>query len=49
MEKIEKEIKLEKLEVMSERMFDSLVKAVVDIDREIMAVDAEMHADEEKF
>ena len=30
-------------------MYDGLVKAVVDIERGIMAVDAEMHADQEKF
>lgn len=32
---------------MADRMFGNLVKAVVDVEREIMAVDAEMHADEE--
>ncbi len=30
-------------------MFDNLVKAVVDIRREIMVVDADLHADEEKL
>ena len=30
-------------------MFDSLVKAVVDVKKEIMAVDAELHADEEQL
>jgi hypothetical protein len=34
---------------MSEKMFGKLVKAVVDIEREIMVVDAEVHADEEQF
>lgn len=32
---------------MAEKMFGNLVKAVVDVKKEIMAVDAEMHADEE--
>ena len=32
---------------MTEKMFGNLVKAVVDIEKEIMAVDAELHADEE--
>lgn len=32
---------------MAEKMFGDLVKAVVDIDRGIMAVDSELHADEE--
>ncbi|MFA6396706.1 MAG: DUF5674 family protein [Sulfurimonas sp.] len=31
----------------SQKMFGGLVKAVVDIDQEIMLVDAELHADEE--
>jgi Protein of unknown function (DUF5674) len=34
---------------MSSAMFGDLVKAVVDIRREVMAVDAELHADEEAF
>jgi hypothetical protein len=32
---------------MAEAGFGNLVKAVVDVEREIMAVDAELHADEE--
>lgn len=35
------------LREMAERMFGGLVKAVVDVKRGIMAVDAELHADEE--
>jgi len=34
---------------MSERMYSPLVKAVVDVRRRILVVDAEMHADEEAF
>ena len=30
-------------------MFGNLVKAVIDIENEILVVDAEMHADEESF
>jgi len=37
------------LHTMSERMFGGLVKAVVDLQREVMVVDAAMHADEEKL
>lgn len=44
---IEKEITVQELEEMAEKMFGNLVKAVVDIEKEIMAVDAELHADEE--
>jgi hypothetical protein len=32
---------------MTERMFGNLVKAVVDVERGVMAIDGEMHADEE--
>jgi len=35
------------LQKMAQKMFGNLVKAVVDIDREIMAVNGELHADEE--
>ncbi len=34
-------------EKMAKKMFGNLIKAVVDIDREIMAVNGELHADEE--
>ena len=46
---IEKQIKLAELKQMSERMFGGIVKAVVDLKREIMVVDAAMHADEEQM
>lgn len=42
-------ITIEELKNMSDRMFGGLVKCVVDIDKEIMVVDAAMHADEEKY
>ena len=35
------------LEAMASRMFGGLVKSVVDVQRGVMAVDGEMHADEE--
>ena len=34
---------------MAEAMFGDLVKAVVDVRREVMVVDAELHADQEAF
>ena len=40
-------IKLEELREMSKNRFGNLVKAVVDIEKGIMAVDAELHADQE--
>ena len=42
-------IDLATLKMMSEKMFGGLVKAVVDIEKEIMVVDAPMHVDQELF
>ena len=42
-------ISLEELKTMSEKMFGSIVKAVVDIEKGIMVVDADLHADEEEL
>lgn len=36
------------LEEMSQKMFSGLVKAVVDVEQEVMIIDADLHADEEK-
>jgi hypothetical protein len=44
---VEKNITLEELNQMAQRMFGNLVKAVVDIEKKIIVVDAELHADEE--
>lgn len=44
---VDNRISLSELRVMSEKMFGGLVKAVVDIERQIMVVDAALHADEE--
>ena len=38
-------ISINELKEMSEKMFGKLVKAVVDIELEIIAVDAELHVD----
>ncbi len=40
-------ISIKELKEMSDKMFGNLVKAVVDIDKKIIAVDSELHADEE--
>ena len=40
-------VSLADLKAMAQDGFGNLVKAVVDVDREIMAVDGELHADEE--
>jgi len=40
-------IRLERLESMADATFGNLVKAVVDVERRIMVVAGELHADEE--
>lgn len=40
-------ILLSELREMAKKMFGNLVKAVIDIEKEIMAIDAELHADQE--
>jgi hypothetical protein len=42
---IEDKINLQELQEMAEKIFGDLVKAVVDVEKKVMAVDAELHAD----
>ena len=51
MKKVNRDNKIEKAELkkMSEKMFDGLVKAVVDMENKIMVVDAGLHSDQEKY
>lgn len=42
-------ISLAELEEMSRNMYDELVKAVVDVERRILVIDAGLHADEEQY
>ena len=42
---IQDKITLKELKVMAKETFGNLVKAVVDVEKEIMAIDAPMHAD----
>jgi len=49
MKLVNKNISISELKVISKKMFSGLVKAVVDIKKEVMVVDADMHADEEKY
>ena len=44
----EHKISKEELKKMSEKMFGELVKAVVDIEKRIIMMDADLHADQEK-
>jgi len=46
MKLITDKITITELGEMSKKMFGELVKAVVDVEKEIMAVDGELHADE---
>jgi len=46
MQIITQKISLNELKELSKKMFGDLVKAVVDIEKNIMAVDGELHADE---
>lgn len=49
MQIVRDKISLDELKKMSEKMPHSLVKAVVDIENNSMAVDADIHADEESL
>lgn len=49
MKLIDKSITARELQKMAENGFGNLVKAVVDIEKEVMAVDGSLHADEEAF
>src|SRR5574337_1000497 len=49
MEIIAQAISLARLREMAESRFGEMVKAVVDVEKGIMAVDGELHADEEEL
>jgi phage pi2 protein 07 len=42
---VKDKIEITELKEMSEKMFGNLVKAMVDVEKEILAVDAPMHSD----
>ena len=42
---IAEKLTLDELKEMAANMFGNLIKAVVDVDRELLAVDAELHSD----
>ncbi|MBL7159074.1 hypothetical protein ISS85_01215 [Candidatus Microgenomates bacterium] len=44
---VKKLITLNELNKLAQQGFGNLVKAVVDVEKEIMAIDGELHADEE--
>jgi hypothetical protein len=45
MKVIKEKIEIGELKEMSEKMFGNLVKVMIDVEKEIMAVDAPMHSD----
>lgn len=47
--KLVEEISLEELRNMASSSFGGFVKAVVDIEKELLVVDSELHSDEESF
>lgn len=47
--KIIEKITIDELKKIAEKMFGNLVKAVVDIDKEIVVIDADLHSDEEQY
>ncbi len=49
MQIVDKSITIAELQKMAARMFGDLVKAVVDVEQGIMAVDGELHVDEESL
>lgn len=49
MKVVKDQIEIEELKEMAKKMFDNLVKAVVDVEKEIVAIDSELHVDLEQF
>jgi len=49
MQFIKDKISIQEIKQMTEKFFGNFVKAVIDVEQEIMAVDAQMHADLEKL
>jgi len=45
MQIITKQLTLDELKKLAANMFGNMIKAVVDVDRELIAVDAELHSD----
>ncbi len=46
---VKNKISIKELKDMSSKMFGNLVKAVVDVEKDILVVDAELHSDQEAF
>jgi len=46
---IVEKISIEELKTLSEKMYEPLVKAVVDVEQRVLVVDAGLHSDEELY
>jgi len=46
---VESTVSRSELQQLASQTFGDLVKAVVDVEKEILVIDAELHADEEEF
>jgi hypothetical protein len=44
---VKEKISIKELKTMANKMFGDLVKAVVDIEKQVMAINMELHSDEE--
>lgn len=49
MQIVQNQISVHKLQEMADQMFGNLVKAVVDVELNVLIVDAELHSDLEQF
>jgi hypothetical protein len=49
MKLVSKSISNQEINMLAKQRFGNLVKAVVDLDKNIMAIDADLHADQESF
>lgn len=49
MKLVDDQITIDELREMAQEKFGDLVKAVVDVEKEVMAVGGDLHSDQEKF
>ncbi|MDY0096947.1 MAG: DUF5674 family protein, partial [Candidatus Dojkabacteria bacterium] len=49
MQVVENKISIQVLKEMSSKMFGNLVKGVVDVEKNILVIDAELHSDQEAY
>jgi anthranilate/para-aminobenzoate synthase component II len=49
MQIIENTISLDELKLMASNMFNNIVKSVIDVEQEVMVVDAMLHSDQEEY